>query len=379
MAIVAEGCDVTETLNQVDVARLLANPGGETRAEIAGKIAAQHPRLSDQERRLAEDIFRVMAKDAEVRVRQALSVQLKDNPLIPHDLALSLARDVEAVALPMLRFSEILTDEDLVEIVRSQGIEKQEAVARRKHVSAPVADALVEAGDERVVAVLVANEGADLSPGTLDRVVETFGASDAVGQPLAARSNLPVTVAERLMVSISDNLRRHLMGRRDLSPEVAGALLIQAREMAVLGLTDTQTDVAKLIDHLHRNGRLTPSIILRAVCMGDMVFFEAALARLAGVSVENARALIYDSGNLGFEALFAKAAMPRAFFRAMRAAIDVSRDMRYDGGPHDRERFSRRMIERILTQYGDLGVEFETGDLEYLLAKMSQLPATMPQ
>ena len=31
------------------------------------------------------------------------------------------------------------------------------------------------------------------------------------------------------------------------------------------------------------------------------------------------------------------------------------------------------MIERILTQYGDLGVEFESDDLEYLLAKMAQL------
>ena len=57
--------------------------------------------------------------------------------------------------------------------------------------------------------------------------------------------------------------------------------------------------------------------------------------------------------------------------------ITLSYEMEYDGGPNDRERFSRRMIERILTQYGDLGVEFATDDLEYLLAKMNQLPSTM--
>ncbi len=33
------------------------------------------------------------------------------------------------------------------------------------------------------------------------------------------------------------------------------------------------------------------------------------------------------------------------------------------------------MIERILTQYGDLGVDFDCDDLEYLLTKMGQLPA----
>ena len=46
-----------------------------------------------------------------------------------------------------------------------------------------------------------------------------------------------------------------------------------------------------------------------------------------------------------------------------------------DGGENDRERYARRMIERIMTQYDDLGVEFESSDLEYLLTKMDELPA----
>jgi hypothetical protein len=33
------------------------------------------------------------------------------------------------------------------------------------------------------------------------------------------------------------------------------------------------------------------------------------------------------------------------------------------------------MIERIMTQYDDLGVEFESDDLNYLLTKMSELPS----
>jgi uncharacterized protein (DUF2336 family) len=150
---------------------------------------------------------------------------------------------------------------------------------------------------------------------------------------------------------------------------------VQARELAVLGITSSDTDVFKLIEHLDRHERLTPSIILRAVCMGDMTFFEVALARLANITVENAHTLIYDAGKRGFHALFDKAGLPQIFYQAMRAAIDVSADMQYDGEPNDRERFSRRMIERILTQYGDLGVDFKNDDLEYLLARMSQLPS----
>ena len=62
----------------------------------------------------------------------------------------------------------------------------------------------------------------------------------------------------------------------------------------------------------------------------------------------------------------------------MLAAIDIFGTIDYDGGPNDRERFSRRMIERILTQYGEQGVEFKNDDLEYLLARMSQLPSGSP-
>jgi len=368
---------VPESLNEQDVARLLANPDTDTRAEIAGKLASQHAALSDKERKMAEDIFRVMVNDAEVRVRSALSKQLKENQFVPHDVAMSLARDVEDVALPILQFSEVLSDADLIEIVHSQEVHKAQAVARRSHVSTAVSDALVETHNEEVVATLVANEGAQISEQTLHKVVDEFGSSDAVGKPLAERQDLPVTVVEELMTRVSENIRDFLIKQRDFSPEHVDSLLVQAREMAVLGLNETNTDVGKLVEHLQKNGRLTPSIILRAVCMGDLNFFEIAMARLAKVKVENARTLIHDAGRRGFDAIYQKTGLPAAFHRAMRAAIDVSAEMEYDGEPHDRERFSRRMIERILTQYGDLGVEFEADDLEYLLAKMNQLPPTL--
>ncbi len=368
---------MSETLNEQDVARLLTNPDGDTRAEIAQKLAAQHSALSDNERKMAEDIFRVMVQDAEVRVRAALSRQLKENQFVPHDVAMSLARDVEDVSLPMLQFSEVLSDEDLIEIVKSQESHKAQAVAKRAHVSAALSDALVDTGDEAVVATLVANDGAEISEQTLHKVVDEFGSNDLIGKPLAERHDLPVTIAEQLMTRVSESIRDYLIKQRDFSPDHVDALLVQAREMAVLGLTESDTDVDKLVEHLFKNGRLTPSIILRAVCMGDLNFFEVAMARLAKIKVDNARTLIFDAGKRGFDALYEKTGLPAAFHTAMRAAIDVSAEMEYDGEPHDRERFSRRMIERILTQYGDLGVDFQADDLEYLLAKMNQLPPTL--
>lgn len=366
------------TLTEEDVRKLLSNPSGVTRAETAAKIAGDFGAgtLSPTERVLAEEIFRLLVRDAEVRVREALAKNLRNNPNLPHDVAMALARDVDSVALPVLRYSEVLTDSDLLELVHGADAEKLEAIAGRSHVSEPVSDALVEDGNERVVTTLVANRDAEISEQSLHSVITTLGDREAVQAAMVNRPRLPVTVVERLVTVVSEKLRDQLIATQDLPPALASDLLLQCRERAtvVLSTESGEHDVERLVRQLQENGRLTPSIVLRALCMGDMRFFEAAMAERVGLPLVNVRQLIHDSGRLGLKAVFGRSGLPASFLPAVRAAIDVARETDYDGGENDRERYSRRMIERILTQYGDLGVTFEVDDLEYLLAKMGSLP-----
>ncbi len=366
-----------EKLTKKDVARLLADPSGRGRAETAAKIATDFTTqsLTDAERKMAEEIFRLMLKDAEVRVREALSINLKETPLLPHDVALALAEDVESVALPILQFSEVLLDADLIEIVRSQGPAKQVAVAGRATVSEGVSDALVSAGDEEAVITLVANQGAEISEGALQKVVDEFPASESIQDAMVHRPTLPITVSERLVTVVSDHLRDELAKRHELSDKLATDLILQTRERAIITLSNKSgvDELQKLIWQLADNDRLTPSLVLRALCMGDMAFYETALAELANISVINVRSLIHDGGKTGFKGLYEKAGLPLSHYPAAWAAIEVTHETEYDGGKMDRERYSRRMIERILTQYGDLGVEFDSNDLEYLLVKMNEM------
>lgn len=365
-------------LTQDDVVRLLTDPSGNARAETAGKIAASFNSgaLSESERKIAEEIFRLMVRDAEVRVREALAQNLKQSPGVPHEVALALAKDVDSVAEPILKFSEVLTDADLVEIIRTQSPAKLVAVASRPRVSENVSSALVDTNNEAAVQTLVANKGAAISETSLHKVVETFGAKEEIQAAMIGRPKLPMTVAERLMTVVSEKIRADLVKRHDLAPELAASLLLSSRERAVLGLANKaeEQDVEVLVQQMRTHGRLTPSIILRAAVMGDMMFFETAMAALAGTTLANARALIYDQGQLGLQALFNRAKLPASHFPAILAAVGVARETSFDGGERDRERYMRRMIERVLTQYGDLGVAMEGDDLEYLLRKLDDLP-----
>ncbi len=371
---------VSNRLTKDDVAKLMADPSAEVRAETTAKIAKQFEGevLSPAERKIAEDIFRKLVKDVEVRVRESLAAHLKNSPDLPHDVAVALARDVDSVSLPMLKFSEVLTDEDLVEIVRDKGAAKQVAIAQRPSVSPRVADALIDTGNENAVARLVANEGAKLTEQALGRVMEEYQESDAVSDSLSRRPSMPAAISAQLVEALSGRLQDFLMQKHDVSPDVASNLILQARERATMSLVDygsTDTELQNLVEQLARKERLTASLLLRALCMGDMGFFERALARLADLPLQNARILIHDHGGLGLESVYMKADLPKRLYPAFRAGIELSDQTEYDGGRNDRSRFIERMLERILTQFEDPQSRMTQEDIDYLMGKLEQVAA----
>ena len=361
----------TSKLSTQDVAKLLQDPNSDNRAMAATKVADAFSTasLSDAERAIAEDIFRVMLKDAAVRVRSALSDSLKDNPDIPHDVAATLAKDVDAVAMPMIENSVVLNDADLIEIIKSRGEEAQNAVAARATVSETVSSALVEEGSENVVATLVSNAGARIDEQTFDKVLEKHGESEAVNKPMAFRADLPVAVSEKLVAFVSDQLREQIMKTHAVSPAMASDLLLESREKATVSLVDggDQETVQSLVDQLAANNRLTPTLMIRALCMGDITFFEVALAKRVGIPVMNAYQLVHDKGEMGLERLFKAADMPPQFLVVARAALDISQEMLTTGGD-DRDVYKKLMIERVLTQIED---DIDTENLDYLIAKLS--------
>jgi uncharacterized protein (DUF2336 family) len=195
---------------------------------------------------------------------------------------------------------------------------------------------------------------------------------------MVRRGELPLTVAERLVAVVTDQLRNHLIRHHKVPSHVAERLAAQSRERATVGLSTESLDgerVTELVTQLRAGGRLTPSLLLRAACTGDMRLLEEAFAQLAGIPVHKAWILLHDAGPLGLRAIYERAKQPEFLYPAFRVALDVYHETELDGGPHDRERFERRMLERILTQYDDL-----TGDdLGFLLDRLSNIASEQGQ
>jgi hypothetical protein len=88
----------------------------------------------------------------------------------------------------------------------------------------------------------------------------------------------------------------------------------------------------------------------------------------------NTRLLAHDPGGSGLETLCKRAELSKGVYPAIKAAVSVISETDFDGLDGDAERHNRHIIERVLTQYAMLGVEFEHEDLEYLLSKLNHMP-----
>ncbi|MBV8060605.1 MAG: DUF2336 domain-containing protein [Alphaproteobacteria bacterium] len=364
---------MASSLSQSDVAKLLAEPLPKVRAELASKLALEidNPRMTSTELGLAEDIVRIMARDVEVSVRQALAESLRSAARMPHDVAVKLANDVESVASPILTYSSILTDEDLTAIVHKGDEAKHAAIASRAIVSEKVSEALIDKGSEKTVARLMENNGAVINTPSMNKAVDRFSESNLVKEKMVKRDTLPAVVAERLVTLVSDNLQDYLMVHHEMSPNIAANLVLQSRERAVMTLSgnSNEKDLERMLTQMHQNKRLTPSLVLRSVCMGDLLFFEVSMAVLANVPIVNARILIHDAGRLGLKSLYAKTSLPPRLLPAFRTAVDVISETLMVDEANGRDIYRARVIERILTQYQDMGQD----DMAFLVDKLGDL------
>jgi uncharacterized protein (DUF2336 family) len=367
-------------LTDEDIRALVRGSSEEERARAAHKICRsidQRPLsepLTPEERDAAEDILRVMAADAAESVRRALAVTLKGSNVLPRDVALKLARDVESVAVPVLNYSPALTDADLAELVRQGTGVRQVAIAYRPELSQIVTTALADYGVEEALKIACSNDNADFTEAALLKTVGRFPHSEGVKTAVGYRTSLPLAIAERLVEGAGEALKTYLGRVHGVEPSVAETLSTDAAERVTVDLAEQAAaaeDAGAFAAHLARSGRLTASLLLRTLAQGNMRFFEHGVAELAGVPHARTWMMIHDAGPLGLRAIYERSGLPARLFPAFRAGVDTYRSVHFEGAVLDREKFRERMIQRFLTQHQGASRE----DLEYLLERLDAATA----
>ena len=361
-----------QAVSKTDIQALAADPAPETRAETVTKVASMlgADGVDPSSAALVEEILRIFAHDAAVLVRRAVAEQLKHEPDLPPDLALTLAEDIDEVAIPILRFSKALGDEELKRIVETEGQNKLRAIASRVEVGEGLSDALIERGDEKTVHTLLANAGSAPSEAGLVQIVERFPDHDKIQKTLASRETLPQGVIARMVAVVSSHVLEALAERKELPRDLTEDILKRAEERAYLELSRAHKDQAALAARLSELGRLTPNLAARALAMGDIPFFEHAAAHMSGLSLAAVQSLAYDTGSLGNQELTKKINASDQVAAFLHAGLSAYASIRAEDGAFDISRFRERMIERVLSQFGSDAGDIDPSDADAVLNRI---------
>ncbi|MDH3595244.1 MAG: DUF2336 domain-containing protein [Rhodospirillales bacterium] len=203
---------------------------------------------------------------------------------------------------------------------------------------------------------------------------EGTGAVNGTG-PQQARQ--PLNVLQRAIYGLCGDLCQHLAERHDLPPELAGDMALHGRERALtraMGPDDPKAEIDRLVAGLAAEAMLTPTLLLRGLCLGRLDFFRAAMARLAALPLDQAGHRILDDGPDGFIALYEKSGLPPVLFRAFRAALDVVRRLPPEEAREWQRASTDAIISRLVNEYEEVCPE----DLEHVLSQLSRRLAEPP-
>ena len=327
----------------------------------------------DQEVRSAmEAAITVLLDDTSPDVRFALADALSASPHAPRHVIVTLAADQSHIAAVVLARSPLFIDAELVEIVSAASESLHIAIASRPRVSSAVAAAIAEIGEYEACLALVANPGADIARISCMRVGERFGDDAEMREALFARHDLSPEVHQMLIRQVGDLLGNMVVMRSWVSEARARAVTREACDRATVTIAaETETEeLPALVEHLRITGQLTTALILRAVCAGNVDFFEAALAALAGVPRQRVSSLVRAGRTSALRAVYARADLPPLAFDAFAAALDTWRHVAEDGAPQDRYRFTRQLVDAVVARYADM-TEGEANELAAMLRRFA--------
>jgi uncharacterized protein (DUF2336 family) len=142
------------------------------------------------------------------------------------------------------------------------------------------------------------------------------------------------------------------------------------RATVALAAESETEELPALVEHLRVTGQLTTALLLRAVCAGNVALFEAALSILARVPEARVASLVRAGRASALRAVYAKAGLPAMAFEAFLAGLQTWRRITEQGGPRDRYRFTRHMVEAVLSRYRDI-TDGEMNELTAMLRRFA--------
>lgn len=339
----------TDVRMLVDLARDKSSQGRASLVTAIGDLMEDSGRiLTLQEKALMNDILKKLIQDVARPIRKALAEKLSQSHNAPHEVVALLANDEFDIASPVLLKSDLLSDEDLVEIVHHRTLSHRLAVAMRHTVSPQVSDALVGTNSVDVIKALLENHGALITEATMAYLVQQSESVDEFQEPLLRRRDLPADLSQKMYVWVSAALRQYIVENYPVDKTELDLSVAKVAEDVSSSEDVRRGDDAAmaLAEQLSRRNELTADMLVKTLRRGEIALFEAMLAQMLSLRPQVARKLIYEDGGEGLVIGCRACNINRTDFTALFLMLQRARPNELANNPYQLSR-SMEMFDRL--------------------------------
>jgi hypothetical protein len=202
------------------------------------------------------------------------------------------------VAVPVLRHSSLVSEDDLVEVAQTRELEQLLAIGSRTDLSEFLTTTLIMRGYSAIHTLIARNSSARLSEAGFSALLKIAERDAKLAESLGARSDIPHGPLRKFLAMVAEKpraafLRAAPASVKALAQTGGSNLPIRAKDYS---------NAEKQIGKLRRTGKLNDSAINRFAIMQETDMLTVALALTAETSVNSIERLLFNSTqvDLGF-------------------------------------------------------------------------------
>lgn len=266
---------------------------------------------TDKEAELFDDIFNAVSADMEVAVRAELARKIAKSNAPLNRTARRLALSEIEVARHVIEQSRALSEHDILDVIERKGQEHMMAVTKRDDIGERVSSALVNKGEDQVVASLLENRFARIDRETFEKVAERAQNNPLLHAPFVKNQHAPLDLLNEVYLKVEQKLRREIMRKfHGVSPgDLADALAASKNRLsqAYGALPEDYMASCEYVEGIEKWKPLEPVNLTVMLRENRTTAFCIAFAKLTEVDVTMVLRLV-NTADLDAIAMLAKGA-----------------------------------------------------------------------
>ncbi len=173
------------------------------------------------------------------------------------------------------------------------------AITKRREVPEAVTEEIVDRGGEAVLISLAKNQGAQIKPTTMEKMIEQSHNIHGLQKPMMERFDLPPQLLTQMYFFVSSALKKEILKRSDMLDSSLIDEAVNSNRKRILGgaMRSVKAEIGEahqFIQEKIRANAVNESLLKELIDMRRSTEFLLAFSHYLGVNSSTAQALLKD-------------------------------------------------------------------------------------